>query len=155
MVIPLTWAYLTTTDTNNVNLPGAYAGANEFAAPDRNNNRRVDAALLAYLQANTQDVEYLMAVPGSMQGASYVLETGRPVLYMGGFNGGDPVVDAADIAHMVSQGKLRFVMTGGGGGNQPEIDNWVRANCTAVSQLSAGNSRQPNPGGTNLYKCES
>jgi len=40
VITPLAWPFLTMTDVNNVNLPGAYASVDEFAAPDRNNNRR-------------------------------------------------------------------------------------------------------------------
>ncbi|MFQ5435042.1 MAG: hypothetical protein ACE5FD_09215, partial [Anaerolineae bacterium] len=128
----------------------------EFAAPDRNNNRQVDESLLAYLQANTQDNEYLMAVSSSMQGAAYVLETGRPVLYMGGFGGGDPVVDATDIARMVTDGDLAFVMLGGGRSGQQGVSEWVQANCTAVPQLTTNQTTPPGPNGRNaasLYHC--
>ncbi len=154
MVTPLVWTYLTTTDVNNTNLPGAYAGVDEFAAPDRNNNRGVDTALLAYLQANTQDAEYLLAVPSSMQGTAYVLETGRPVLYMGGFSGGDPVVNADDIAQMVADGDLSFVMIGGGRGrSQQGVSEWAQANCAAVTQFNAPSNRPPGANGGNLYQC--
>ncbi|MCA9936561.1 MAG: glycosyltransferase family 39 protein [Ardenticatenaceae bacterium] len=146
MITPMIWSYLTVMDINNVNLPGAYAGVDEFAAPDRNNNRNVNQSLLDYLQANTQNTDYLMAVPGSMQGASYVLASGRPVLYMGGFNGADPVVDAADVAQLVADGDLRFVMLNNGQPNgQQGVNAWVLENCTAVPRFN-------NPE-TNLYRC--
>ena len=156
LVTPLIWSGLTMLDSDNVNLPGAYRGNLESGGPG-NAKRTADPDLLAYLQANTQDVAYLMAVPGSMQGAEYVLASGRPVLYMGGFNGGDPVVDAAEIAQMVAAGDLRYVMllSDRRGGQQHEIGEWVRANCTAVSGFALEN--MPGGGGPGsrgqLYRC--
>lgn len=160
LILPAGWTYLTTTDMNNVNLPGAYAGVDEFAAPGQNNNRQANETLLAYLEANTQDTTYLMAVPSSMQGAAYVLETGRPVLYMGGFGGGDPVVNADDIVQMVADGELRYVMLGGGrGGQQQGVSTWVQVNCTAVPAFASSANSAPGlpagPGGAvELYQCE-
>jgi 4-amino-4-deoxy-L-arabinose transferase-like glycosyltransferase len=156
LMTPLIWSGLTTLDSDNVNLPGAYRGDLESGGPG-NAKREADPELLAYLEANTQDAKYLMAVPGSMQGAEYVLASGRPVLYMGGFNGGDPVVNAADIAQLVADDDLRYVMVQGGRqGNQQEITEWVRRNCTAVSGFALDDllgGAEPNTIG-NLYFCE-
>jgi len=69
----------------------------------------VNQALLDYLEARTQGIKYLMAVPSSMQGADYVLATGRPVLYLGGFMGADQVVTADDLEQMVGHSELRYI----------------------------------------------
>jgi 4-amino-4-deoxy-L-arabinose transferase-like glycosyltransferase len=147
IVIPLGWSWLTNQYVTTTNLVAAYQGeavdapqgdAIVFPRPDRERNN-VNLNMLAYLQENTQDTEYLMAVPSSMVGASYVLETGRPVLYMGGFGGGDPVVSAADIAELVSNGELRYVMVGGNqkrGGTQAEINAWASQTCRVVKEYS-------------------
>ena len=73
-----------------------------------------------------------------MQGAPYVLATGRPVLYMGGFGGNDAVVSAADLAQMTTDGALRYVLVeeGGRSQNQGEISQWVRAECRQVTDLN-------------------
>ena len=44
-------------------------------------------ALLDHLEQHTQDSIYLMAVLSAMQAGDYVLATGHPVLYLGGFMG--------------------------------------------------------------------
>ena len=157
MITPFAWSTLTTLDENNVNLPGAYRGNSEGGGPG-NAKRAADPHLLAYLEANTQDVAYLMAVPGSMPGAEYVLASGRPVLYMGGFNGSDPVVAADDIAQMVADGELRYIMLGDGRrGNQQGVNQWVQANCTAVPASETGMSSAPGPdnrqNNSELYRC--
>jgi hypothetical protein len=112
---------------------------------------QINQALLDYLTANTQGIEYLMAVPSSMQGADYVIATGRPVLYLGGFSGQDEVVADDDLAQMVASGELRYIYwnaNGGNGfggqrGNQSDISAWVTGTCTPVqgfdtATISAG-----------------
>jgi 4-amino-4-deoxy-L-arabinose transferase-like glycosyltransferase len=142
LVIPGYWSAMTVLAIPDLNLPTAYGGqasgrGQPGARPFLDGNRDpVDGALLDYLQANTQGVKYLAAVPSSQQGAGLVLATGRPVLYMGGFSGGDAVVDAQKLAGMVERGELRYVlMAGERGGQQGEIAGWVEANCERVTQF--------------------
>lgn len=177
---PGLWSALGTIEqTPNVMLPSAYSGARSgmaammgipggqaggatgalmnIAGGMFGGMNRADTTLVDYLQANTKDVKYLLAVPSAMMGSSYVLATGRPVLYMGGFLGTDPVVDAEGIQRMVEQKELRYVlaMTGrlqiGGfnlpgpnvmqnspmGGN-PEIAEWLEASCKKVNGVTRG-----------------
>lgn len=139
---------------------GAPAGA---AIGPGNGGLQVNQDLLAYLQQNTQGIKYLLAVPSSHDGDGYILATGRPVLLMGGFNGGDPVVTASSLAELVAQGQLRYVQLGGGfGGPGGQINSgvsgWVTANCRAVTQFSSGGFGSGagggfRPGGGNLYDC--
>jgi hypothetical protein len=112
---------------------------------------QVNQALLDYVQSRTQDSKYLMAVPSSMQGADYILATGRPVLYLGGFMGQDQVVTADDLAQMALQGELRFVYwdaRGGGFGGQSEITAWVSSACTAVQGFDTATRNMGAPDGT-------
>jgi hypothetical protein len=144
----------------DVNLPGAYGRAQDerpealpvsgSALPSAG-RPAVDARLLEYLQANTQDVEYLVAVPNAQSGSGLVLATGRPVLYMGGFTGSDPVVDAADLQSMVENLELRFVLYTGERSPQGGIAGWLQASCSIVPELSRGVAGQ---GGQTLYRCE-
>ncbi len=76
----------------------------------------VDQDLLAYLEANRGDATYLVAVESSMQASSTIIATGEPVMAMGGFNGSDPALSVEQLAELVEQGKLRFVMLSGAGG---------------------------------------
>jgi len=46
----------------------------------------IDEEMLTFLEENTEDVEYLLAVPSAQNGSTLVLQTGRPVLFMGGFS---------------------------------------------------------------------
>lgn len=172
LVIPAYWTVMTTVSNADQNLPTAYAGSNQQQGPDRarqpddgaGSNKNQD--LVDYLQANTQGVKYLVAVPSSQQGASLVIATGRPVLYMGGFAGQDEVVSVEDLAKMVANGELRYVLYGGERGNKQDISNWLKSSCGVVldfSDISAGNQPDgrnqldgPGGGGNNqmtLYLC--
>lgn len=170
LVIPTYWSVMTVTNGSNNNLPTAYEGQNQngqdgfLASPPQNQSngnrggdRIVNAELLDYLQANTQDVEYLLAVPSSQQGAQYVLETGRPVLYMGGFGGQDEVVTVDDLKEMVANGELRYILYGGDRGNKQDIIDWLSTSCAVVNDYRSVNAVQGQQGPRDqtmtLYSC--
>jgi 4-amino-4-deoxy-L-arabinose transferase-like glycosyltransferase len=169
LVIPLAWCVLTVTEEAGANLPAAYGVQGQGgrrpignAAPVQVNatpRTSVKDNLLEFLQSNTQGMKYLVAVPSSGVGASYVLATGRPVLYMGGFSGNDNVVSVDDLARMVANGELRYVLSGGGQGNKQEILSWLQSSCTLVEEFSQQGAGQfqlqgPNQGGQLLYDCQ-
>ena len=181
LIVPAYWTVMTTTSSANQNLPTAYSGMGsnqQVSFPDGARQQgndggggsRVNNELVSYLQANTQDVEYLAAVPSSHEGSTMVLATGRPVLFMGGFGGQDDVVSADDLAQMVADGELRYILYGGDGrGSKEDIANWLTSSCTVVSRFSnvsdsnqslAGNrpngqnqAQGPGGGGSTLYQC--
>jgi hypothetical protein len=82
-------------------------------------------------------------VQGSSAAAAIILQTGGlPVMAMGGFRGTDPAPTLAQLEQYVKQGKLHYVLTGGGGlggggfggraGGTTSVTSWVEQNCTAV-----------------------
>jgi hypothetical protein len=85
-----------------------------------------------------------------MQGSDYVIATGRPVLYLGGFMGIDQVVTPDQLAQMVQAGKLRFIYwdaRSGRNGGGPDISSWVTANCKVVAGFDATVHNSGAPGG--------
>ena len=100
-----------------------------------------------------------MAVPSAMQGADYVLATGRPVLYMGGFNGQDQVVSSDDLEQMVKDGELHYVYWSaegrGPGGSNAEISSWVRSSCTVVQGFDTATQNAGAPDGTETDQSSS
>lgn len=112
----------------------------------------INQALLEYLEANTTGMRWMMAVASSQQGSGYVLASGRGVLYMGGFNGSDPVISTEQLQTYVATGALRYVLTMGPVGwrlpfmdGQSAIYEWVSDKCSTVSDLSVN--------GATLYDC--
>lgn len=150
LATPAIWSALTTINTSsNQSLPSAYSG--QPSGPAKRGGLQVNKALLAYLVAHTQDTYYLLAVPSSMQGADYVLATGRPVLYLGGFMGQDQVLTTDELAQMVQQGELRYIYWGSGGGGleaQSDISSWVASNCTAITGFETTTRNTGAPDGT-------
>jgi 4-amino-4-deoxy-L-arabinose transferase-like glycosyltransferase len=133
LLTPGVWSALTTLNpSDNQSLPSAYAG--RPASPPNQGGLVVDQDLLAYLQTHTQGIKYLMAVPSSMQGSDYVLATGRPVLYLGGFMGLEEVVNAGGLARLVDQGELRYLYWNNRawGGGSADITAWVADACQVV-----------------------
>ena len=160
LVIPMYWTVMTVASNPNINLPTAYTGSSQQdglrpAMQGNGTASNVNDKLLTYLEANTQDVEYLVAVPSSQNGTGFVLATGRPVLYMGGFGGQDEVVTAEDLSAMVANDELRYVMYGGDRGGKTDITNWLSTSCSVVQEFSGTASGNQGPGNqaTTLYLC--
>ncbi len=165
MIIPSYWSIMTVTNGSNNNLPTAYDGridgqGNFLTSPAQNGGNRsgrpVNSKLVEFLQANTQEVEYLVAVPSSQQGSNLVLATGRPVLYMGGFAGQDEVVTVDDLKEMAASGELRYIIYGGDRGDKQDIANWIGSSCTAVEGISLAQTGPAGPSGQQmkLYDCK-
>ena len=111
--------------------------------------------LADYLVSHTTNETWILAVPSSQQAASLIIETGKPVMCLGGFSGSDQALDLASFQEYVRNGKVRYVQTGGNGGggmggSNSEIFSWVSATCTLVT-ISSGNST--GTGSTSLYDC--
>jgi len=80
---------------------------------------------------------WLVAVPSAQEASTIILLTGRPVIAMGGFTGGDPAMTVDELQRYVREGRLRYIILGGrmgpGGGANSAVTAWVQKNGTAVS----------------------
>ena len=150
LITPGIWSvYTNLSASQNQSLPSAYSGG--AVGPVTQRGLQIDLTLLDYLQTNTQNMKYLMAVPSSMQGADYIIATGRPVLYMGGFSGQDPVVTVEDLTQIVQAGQLRFIYwdaNGRGPQANSEISTWIQATCTTVQGFDMSTQNAGAPDGT-------
>jgi 4-amino-4-deoxy-L-arabinose transferase-like glycosyltransferase len=151
LITPGAWSILTNINTSaNQSLPAAYSG--QPSGPADRGNTRTNDALLNFLQTNTQGMKYLLAVPSSMQGADYVIATGRPVLYMGGFNGQDDVVSVDELSQLVNNGELRYVYWGQDpqSNGKSDISNWVSSSCQVVRGFDTATRNAGAPDGTGI-----
>ncbi|MGQ9684193.1 MAG: glycosyltransferase family 39 protein [Anaerolineae bacterium] len=134
LVIPGIWSGLTVLNSNeNQALPCAYSG--HASGLEDDGSLRVNQTLIDYLQVHTQGATYLMAVPSAMHGADYVLATNRPVLYIGGFMGQDPVLTTEQLAQLVREGKLKYILwndRAGGMHNQPDLSAWIASHSILI-----------------------
>jgi 4-amino-4-deoxy-L-arabinose transferase-like glycosyltransferase len=111
----------------------------------------VDQALSTYLARNAGSARWIVAVSGSGTAAEIQLETGLPVMTMGGFNGSDATPTLAQLQAYVASGELRYVLLSqvggggpGGGSVTSERDAWVTSACTVVDTGSTNGT---------LYDC--
>jgi 4-amino-4-deoxy-L-arabinose transferase-like glycosyltransferase len=101
----------------------------------------VDASVVAYLEANQGSAKYLVAADGSHVTAPIILATGKAVVTIGGFSGNDAAPTVGQLADMVANGELKYVLLGSdggpGGGGSSALTAWVQAHGTPVTSVSA------------------
>jgi 4-amino-4-deoxy-L-arabinose transferase-like glycosyltransferase len=124
--------------------PGGFGGGPQGGAATGNQ------ALYDYLTANRGTAAWIVAVQGSDQAAQIELATGQPVMAMGGFSGSDPAPTLDQLKALVAEGRLRYVIVGGGTGGSggpggrgasTGVTSWITANGTLVTDV----------GGVSLY----
>ncbi len=77
----------------------------------RGNDQRLNnAKLLDFLRANRQGEQYLLVAQNSQLVAPIIIETGEPVVALGGFMGGDPIVTVNQFAQKVREGQFRYML---------------------------------------------
>lgn len=176
LITPSLWAALTAFDDDPSGfLPRAYAGETcvgdictppsqfrsgaspqEMLSSASLEKSALDPALIAYLRAHTQDVEYLLAITDPRTGAEYVIATGRPVLYVKGFFDLDQIADQDDLARMVAERRLRFVLwpeVAPPGAPPDPILEWLTQHCQRVRDVDVPDLSVP-PFHSGLYRCE-
>jgi 4-amino-4-deoxy-L-arabinose transferase-like glycosyltransferase len=99
----------------------------------------VSSALVKLIRAT--NTKWAAASVGSQQAAALELATGKAVIAIGGFNGGDNAPTLAQFEKWVAEGKVRYFLAGGGmrggpggnGGAASEISQWVAQHYTATT----------------------
>jgi 4-amino-4-deoxy-L-arabinose transferase-like glycosyltransferase len=119
---------------------GPASGAGGFGGGMGGANASADTTLTDYLLAHQGSAKYLGAASTSHTTSAIIIATGRPVVTIGGFNGGDNAPTVSQLAAMVKSGQLKYVLVGGDrggpGGGSNAITAWVQAHGTAVSGVS-------------------
>jgi hypothetical protein len=93
------------------------------------------SAELAALLSST-DTEWAAATTGGTAAANLELASGKSVIAIGGWNGGDPAPTLAEFQEYVAEGRIAYYVSGGMGGGMggnSEIAEWVAANYTATT----------------------
>ena len=138
----------TTTSTGTAaSSPATTAGGSTAAATTGGSVRSSSLSdeVISYLQANQGSAKYLLAASGSHTTAGVIIATGEPVITIGGFNGADPTPTVAELAQLVGDGQVKYVLVSDGGDGAPggsgsgtEIATWAAANGTAVTDVAVG-----------------
>ncbi|WP_020125264.1 ArnT family glycosyltransferase [Streptomyces sp. 303MFCol5.2] len=99
---------------------------------------QVSSAMITYLKKHQDGADWLVAVATDQTASSIILESGEPVISMGGWSGSDNAMTPAKLKSLVKAGKLHYIVVGdsGQGSSNSEISTWVKAHGTAVSDYS-------------------
>jgi hypothetical protein len=107
----------------------------------------VSSALVTLLD-NT-NTTWAAATIGSQSAAPLELASGKAVMSIGGFNGGDNAPALAQFEKYVAEGKIRyFIATGQGGGPGGQGG---QSTGTAITQWVAAHYTSTTVGGTTVY----
>jgi hypothetical protein len=120
-------------------MPPANGAPNMGGGPSSSNDK-----LQQYLLANQGNTRFLVAVPSSQTADSLILNTGKPVMALGGFTGSDPILDAQKVATLVSNNTIRFFLLSGGRSNQQSSNQQSAQN---GNNGNNSNQQQPQAGG--------
>ncbi|MCX4963275.1 glycosyltransferase family 39 protein [Streptomyces sp. NBC_00654] len=113
------------------------------------NGASVSAEARKLLEKSADAYTWSAAAIGSQNAASYQLATGDPVMAIGGFNGSDPSPTLAQFKKYVTDGRIHYFISGGGGGGgmggggmggagtSSQISSWVTENFKEVTVGSA------------------
>ena len=95
-----------------------------------------DPQLVDYLEANRGGARFLMATSNSMLAAPLIIDTGEPVMTLGGYYGSVPILTPTELVHLIDDGDVRFFLLWDGAnlreGMQTDVQNWVREICPTV-----------------------
>ena len=105
---------------------------------------RPNPRLLDYVRANRGGATWILAVEGGLEAAPIIVQTGLPVMAIGGFQGRDPAIALEGFRLLVRQGRIRFASAGqkvsDANGDPPAANptasdvvlDWVVATCARV-----------------------
>jgi len=119
--------------------------------------------LIAFLESNRKGERYLLATSTTRVAAPIIIETGEPVMAMGGFHGLDPILTPEKLAQLVAANQVRFVMQGdlslidrrmGAGAAGKALADWIRDNGNRVDPAlwRAGGSSDDESGGSSTRR---
>jgi 4-amino-4-deoxy-L-arabinose transferase-like glycosyltransferase len=95
-------------ETRGSNGGGGFGNMQAFGA----DSEKGDAALEAYLEKHYKPSpgSYLVATLNATTAAPIILDTGLPVMAMGGFMGADPAIDVQGLEQLTKEGKLKYFL---------------------------------------------
>ncbi len=103
---------------------------------------QVSSDMITYLKKHQDGATWLLAVATDQTASSVILESGQPVISMGGWSGSDNAMTLAKLKSLVKSGKLHYIIVSSdsGQGTDAEIATWVKENGTAVDSSAYSTS---------------
>ncbi|MBW8794597.1 MAG: glycosyltransferase family 39 protein [Streptomyces sp.] len=118
------------------------AGKSSGADGQTGGGTQVTSETITYLEKHQDGATWLVAVATDQTASSIILESGRPVISMGGWSGSDDAMTLAKLKSLVKAGKLHYVVVSsdGGQGTNSEIAAWVKKHGTAVRSSASSST---------------
>lgn len=119
LVAPTTYSMATT--------QVAHSGPSPMAGhrPDRP-NKTVPSEVVALVGHDASQYRWAAAIPKAQGAAAYELQSGVPVLAMGGYRGSDPFPTIAELASLVAHHQIHYVLDVHHSGHTKDVMTWVR-----------------------------
>jgi 4-amino-4-deoxy-L-arabinose transferase-like glycosyltransferase len=146
LILPAIWSFTPIIYGGNAQIP--------IAGPELANNGDLFdvhpdlSNLIKYLKDNRGDATYIASVPSAMDmGAELILQSGEPVMVLGGFNGGDNPLTLEEYKNMISDGKIKYAIVTNNKDSKSSkdidkrrenINDWIVENCIPVSEQFNG-----------------
>lgn len=87
-------------------------------------NGSISDTMLNYLLKHQGNAKYLFATSDTNAAAPVIIQTGKAVMAIGGFNGTDPSLTLKEFKQLVAKGDVKYYLVSGKSGNSA-IANWV------------------------------
>jgi 4-amino-4-deoxy-L-arabinose transferase-like glycosyltransferase len=140
LIAPAVWTSYSVFNNNfNAQIPSAGPSAGSSSGSGQPSGGKSESGgqsekLISFLLKNNTGEKYLIAVPSASEAEPIILATGKPVMAVGGFNGGANTLTVAKLKQMVKNGEVKYFLVGGtGGSSSSEVTSWVEKNGTKVS----------------------
>ena len=154
LIAPTVWALIPVLYGGHAGLP--YAGPDLLAGPRpgggvmqgrQGGDLPPFAAPLAdYLLANREGETFIVATLNANTAAPLILLTGEPVMAMGGFSGGDPILSVEDLLAYIRDGTVRFFYVAPRENQQGALVRWIVGHCQEVPRRE-WSEKGPGPAG--------
>lgn len=138
LVVPLYWAATPLMYGGNSMLPEAgpqLKSSRQGFGGGGMGQEDYNAKLLQYVTDHNTGEKYLFATTRATTAAPYIIESGKPVMAMGGFSGSDPILTLDKVKELVKNKEVKFFLISSGGGpdgGSSEITSWIKENGTEV-----------------------
>ncbi|MGZ4161094.1 MAG: mannosyltransferase YkcB-related protein, partial [Neobacillus sp.] len=128
---PTAWAMTPIEYGGNVTKP--FAGP-ELKTQHGRDGMTSNPKLENYLKSNYREGTYLVATLNATSAAPIILDTGLPVMAMGGFMGNDPALTVEKLQKLINEGQIRYFLLQerSFGNQQSAVLNWIKTNCLVV-----------------------
>lgn len=115
LIIPCTWSIIPVLQNRNVPFPFAGPTPDEAKLQQlvEEYNQQLaepDIHLVRYLLSHSKQKKFLVATFDATTAAPLILETNRPVMALGGYDGRDTIITFQQLQSLFRQGSVRYVL---------------------------------------------